>query len=414
MKIYKYWLLVILLSACGQSTDRKESSDNLAQSSDEKPLSVAMADSEIERTPDPRLIDFREEPKWEYTNGLICSAMIKVYNNTGDSKYYNYAKSYADSMINADGTIKTYDRRDFNIDRINPGKFLIELYNDTQDPKYLSAIKLLRSQMQDHPRTSEGGFWHKKRYPHQMWLDGLYMGAPFLAQYAMEFNEPKLFDDVALQIKLIDKHTYDSAKNLFYHGWDESHQQKWADPETGLSPHFWGRAMGWYAMALVDVLDFFPADHPERQNILNVLTKMAGSIKQYQDENSGVWYQVLDLGDREGNYLEASCSSMFTYFLLKSVKNEYLSDEYSEIAQKGYDGILDNFIEKNDDGTISLTQICGVAGLGGEPYRDASFEYYVNEPIRENDPKGVGPFIMAALLYEAKYGKDNHLAIRND
>ncbi|QCK16975.1 glycosyl hydrolase family 88 [Mangrovivirga cuniculi] len=368
-----------------------------------------MADSEIERNPDPRLLDFREKPKWEYTNGLICSAMLKVYDETGNEKYFNYAKSYADSMVREDGTIKTYNKQDFNIDRVNPGKFLIELYKDTENSRYLKAIQLLRSQMVDQPRTAEGGFWHKKIYPHQMWLDGLYMGSPFLAQYAKVFDEPALFDDVALQIKLVDKYTYNEEMKLYHHGWDESRKQKWADPKTGVSPHFWGRAMGWFAMALVDVLDFYPEDHPERENILKILQKVAVGIKMYQDEETGVWYQILDKGDKEGNYLEASCSSMFTYFLIKSLKNGYIGEEYEPIANKAYHGLVNEFVEKGENGLLNLTQICGVAGLGGDPYRDASFEYYVNEPIRPNDPKGVGPFIMAALLYEQEISDDSSM-----
>jgi unsaturated rhamnogalacturonyl hydrolase len=366
-----------------------------------QPIYIQMADSELKRHPDPRLLDFRDKPKWEYSNGLVCSAMMKAWKESGEKRYYDYAKYYADSMINSDGSIKTYKRTDFNIDRINPGKFVFELWkHDSSRENYRKALDTLRVQMKGHPRTPEGGFWHKKRYPYQMWLDGLYMGSPFLAQYAKEFNEPELFDDVANQIYLIDKYAWDPEKEFYYHGWDESREQEWSNPETGLSPHCWGRAMGWFAMALVDVLDFMPEDHPKRSDILRVLNKMALSIKKYQDAETGVWWQIIDLGGKEGNYREASCSSMFTYCLFKSVDKGYLSDEYLSIAKKGYEGMLKLFIKQNADGTISLTDICGVAGLGGDPYRDASYEYYVNEIIRDNDPKGVGPFIMASILYE--------------
>jgi unsaturated rhamnogalacturonyl hydrolase len=302
-------------------------------------------------------------------------------------------------MITDDAEILTYKKSDYNIDRVNPGKFLIELYKETKDQKYKMAIDTLRDQMRHHPRTSEGGFWHKKIYPYQMWLDGLYMGSPFLAQYALEFNEPELFDDVFNQVYLIDKYTWVEEKGLYHHAWDESREQKWADKETGLSPHAWGRAMGWFAMALVDMLDYFPADHPKRPELLAIHKKMADAIVANQ-QASGLWWQVLDMPGEKGNYLEGSVSSMFTYFLLKSVNKGYLADTFEVAGKKGYEGIVEKLIRHNEDGTISLTQVCGVAGLGGNPYRDGTFEYYVNEIIRDDDPKGVGPFIMAALEYE--------------
>jgi len=387
----------LVVFSCSQNVDKN--AGVTTESNAKKPLYAWMADSEIKRNPDPRLLDFRDKPKWEYTNGLICTAFLKVWERTGDSTYFNYVKSYADSMILDDATILTYKKTDYNIDRVNPGKFLMELYKLTGTEKYKMAIDTLRDQMRYHPRTSEGGFWHKKRYPHQMWLDGLYMGSPFLAQYASEFNEPELFNDVANQVYLIDKYAWDPEVELYFHGWDESREQRWSDPETGRSPHVWGRAMGWFAMALVDILDFFPEEHPKRGQIEKIHKKMADVIIAEQD-TSGLWWQVLDRPGAEGNYLEGSVSSMFTYFLLKSVNRDYLGNKYAQAGKKGYDAIVEKLIKENDDGTISLTQVCGVAGLGGDPYRDGSYEYYINEVIRDNDPKGVGPFIMASLEYE--------------
>lgn len=390
IRIYTVILVFSLVSCKTSSEKNKESA---------LPLYVQMADSEMKRNPDPRLIDFREQPKWEYTNGLICSAFLKVWENTNDPKYFNYAKSYADSMIMEDAEILTYKKTDFNIDRVNPGKFLMELYKETGEKKYKMAIDTLRDQMRYHPRTSEGGFWHKKRYPHQMWLDGLYMGSPFLAQYAAEYNDPELFDDVANQVYLIDKYTWDEEKGLYFHGWDESRDQRWSDPETGRSPHAWGRAMGWFAMALVDMLDYYPTDHPKRAGILAILKKMADAILKNQNE-SGLWWQVLDRPGDEGNYLEGSVSSMFSYFLLKSANKGYLDKQFTDSGKAGYKAIVEKLIKENRDGTISLIQVCGVAGLGGDPYRDGTYEYYINEVIRDNDPKGVGPFIMASLEFE--------------
>ncbi len=383
---------LIVLISCKQSTEKVEDSPSAI------PIYIQMADSELKRNPDPRLIDFRDKPKWEYTNGLMCSAFLKVWREIKDPKYYNYVKSYADSMIMEDGDILTYKKSDYNIDRVNPGKFLIELYKDSGEKKYKMALDTLRDQMRHHPRTSEGGFWHKKIYPNQMWLDGLYMGSPFLAQYAMEFDEPELFDDVANQVYLIDKYAWVEEAGLYYHGWDESREQQWANKGTGRSPHSWGRAMGWFAMALVDMLDYFPKDHPRRPEILAIHKKMADAVVSVQDD-SGLWWQVLDKPEEKDNYLEGSASSMFTYFLLKSVNKGYLSEPFKAAGIKGYEGIVNKLIRTNEDGTISLTQVCGVAGLGGNPYRDGSYDYYVHEIIRDDDPKGVGPFMMAAIEY---------------
>jgi unsaturated rhamnogalacturonyl hydrolase len=363
-----------------------------------------MALSEMIRNPDASRLDFVKEPKWNYTNGLVCSAVERVWKATGQDKFYKYIKDYADMMIDESGEIKAYKSAEYNIDKVNSGKFLFALYENTKDTKYAKAIHRLRDQMKSHPRTSEGGYWHKKIYPHQMWLDGLYMGSPFLAQYAEVFGEKELFDDVGLQFRLIDKYTYDAESGLFYHAWDESREQQWANKEDGKSPHVWGRAMGWFAMSLVDVLDFFPEDHPERKQILTILNKMASAVAKTQNAKSGVWYQVMDEPDRDGNYLEASASSMFTYFLLKALNKGYLGSEYEKIARNAYDGVLKEFISVADDGMVSITKVCSVAGLGGNPYRDGSFDYYISEPQRDNDPKAVGPFIMMDLEYN-KYSK---------
>jgi unsaturated rhamnogalacturonyl hydrolase len=365
------------------------------------PLSVRMADSDIARNPKPSMLDFARGPQWNYTNGLVCSADQQVWKKTGDEKYYRYIKSYADEMIAADGTIKGYSAEEYNIDKVNSGKFLFEMLEKTGDVKYEKAIRTLRDQIRTHPRTSEGGLWHKKIYPNQMWLDGLYMASPFLTQYAQKFNEPSLLDDVAVQIELIDKHTYDPKTGLYYHGWDESKQQKWANKQTGTSPQFWGRAMGWFGMALVDVLDYFPKNHPKRKAILEITARLADGIVKYQDKKTNVWYQVVDKANHPGNYLEASASSMFAYFLLKGSSKGYIDKKYLATGLKAYNGVVEQFIKVRTDGMVDITNVCAVAGLGGNPYRDGTYDYYVNEKRRDNDPKAVGPFIMASLVYEA-------------
>lgn len=359
-----------------------------------------MAQSEMSRFPEAWMSRDATEAKWDYCIGVLTKAMLDIWEYTGEQEYFDYAEAYADKMILSDGTISTYNYNDFNIDNINPGKTLFPLLKETGKQKYKIALDTLRKQMTEHPRTSGGGFWHKKKYPWQMWLDGLYMGAPFLVQYAMEFNEPGLFDDVARQVILMDKHCYDSTTGLYYHAWDESREQRWSDPVTGNSPNFWGRGLGWFSMAIVDILDFLPENHKDRDQILEIINKTAKGIIRYQDKESGVWYQVLDQGSREGNYLEATASNIFVYFLYKAVRKGYLEESYLDSANKAYAGIINTFIKENKDSSISLTNCCSGAGLGGNPYRDGSFEYYVNEEIIENDPKGTGPFIWASIEYE--------------
>lgn len=363
--------------------------------------SERMLRSEIERFPDPTKLDFVDKPRWSYTNGLVLSAAIKVYGETKKQEYYDYIYSYANDLIDSTGTIKTYSLEDQNLDMIKSGDVLLYLYDKTKEERFLKAMQILSSQMDSQPRTSDGGFWHKKRYPYQMWLDGLYMAEPFHAHYTKLFEKDgeeakKIYDDILLQFDLIQKHCHDKKTGLLYHGWDESREQKWADKKTGTSPHFWSRAMGWYGMALVDVLDFLPEDHPGRERIITYLNQFAEAVTKYQD-TSGLWYQVLDQGDREGNYLEASGSSMFTYTFAKGAHKGYLPEKYLGIAEKAYSGILENLISIEDNGVVNLNKVCGVAGLGGDPYRDGSYEYYVNEIIRSNDPKGTGPFILASL-----------------
>ncbi|MDR0729467.1 MAG: glycoside hydrolase family 88 protein [Prevotellaceae bacterium] len=361
---------------------------------------VRMADSEMQRAPEAWQLDFQKKLKWDYTFGLEGMAFIQLSEATGNAKYFHYIEAYADTMINDRGEIRTYKLSNYNIDHLNPGKMLFALYEKTHKEKYKKALELLYSQLKTHPRTSEGGFWHKLRYPHQMWLDGLYMGAPFYAQCIGFFHEPdSLYDDVINQFVIVAQRTRDPASGLFRHAYDESREQRWADPATGQSAYAWGRAMGWFAMALVDVLDFIPIDHPRRGELIAILNTVAEGAKKYQNPD-GVWYQILDLGGREKNYAEATCSCMFAYALLKATGKGYINASYRETAMKAWEGILNTFVKEDDAGALHLTQCCAVAGLGGDPYRDGSYDYYMSEPVRSNDPKGVGPFIMASLLME--------------
>lgn len=366
---------------------------------EQKPWSVRMAESEMVRNPESWQVDFQPSLKWDYCHGLELGAMMDVYDRYGDAKFYEYALAYADTMVNEDGTIKKYKLTDYSLDRINSGKMLFRIYEQTKDDKYKKALDLLRSQFDGQPRNADGGFWHKKVYPNQMWLDGLYMGTPFLAEYAYRNNEPQAYQEVINQIKIVARHTYDPANGLFRHACDVSKREKWADKETGQSQHCWGRALGWYMMAIVDDLDFIPQHEPGRDTVLVILNHIAETLKKYQSPE-GLWYQVMDKSGEPGNYLESSCSAMFVYSLFKAVRKGYIPSSYFAVARKGYEGILNEFIKVDDNGLVSITKACAVAGLGGKNYRMGDYDYYIHEQTRDNDPKAVGPFILASLEWE--------------
>lgn len=378
------WLL--LLAACVHGT----------LSAKEK-MYVRMADSEMKRFPEAWQIDWAKRPVFGYCQGVVTLSMLKVWQQTQNDKYYNYVAQYADMMVNDEGQILNYDyvNGKRNIDMINAGKILFAVYERSGNPKYKKAMDMLYETMMKHPRNSLGGFWHKEVYPWQMWLDGLYMGSPFLAQYAAVNNKPELMDDVIKQCLIVGERMHDPVTGLYFHAWDEKKVQKWCDKETGLSHHFWGRSVGWWYMALVDVLDFVPKNHPNRQALIDMVRGLADNIPNFQHD--GIWYQILNLEDRKGNYQEASVSTMFMYAVAKAVNNGYIERKYMKIAKDAYKGIMKKLIRIDKDGTVNITQCCMVAGLGGNPYRDGSFEYYMSEPIRDNDPKATGPFIMGCI-----------------
>ena len=368
------------------------------------PLSEQMAATVMTRWKDSWEIQPGRSEKWSYEQGVVLKGIQGVWLNTADGKYFRFIQQSIDRFVRDDGTIRSYELNDYNIDQILNGRILLLIYSVTGQEKYRKAAALLREQLKTHPRTSDGGFWHKKIYPSQMWLDGLYMGEPFYAEYAAMFHEDGAFDDIAKQFVLMELHSRDAKTGLLYHGWDESRQQRWADPATGHSPNFWGRAMGWYAMALVDTLEFFPKDHPQRAALLAILKRLAVAIEKYQEPKSGLWYEVLDQGDKKGNYLEASASCMFVYALAKAVRLGYLPASYFKVAQTGYRGITTQFIETETTGQVNLKGTVSVAGLGGNPYRDGSYAYYLSEKVVTNDPKGVGAFLLASNEIEISKG----------
>jgi unsaturated rhamnogalacturonyl hydrolase len=324
-------------------------------------------------------------------------AFIQAYKISGDNKYFDYIKKNIDYYVDEEGAIKTYKLEQFNIDNIAPGRVLLYLYEETKLEKYKKAADLLRKQIQLHPRTISGGFWHKKIYPYQMWLDGLYMAQPFYANYSLLNNDTLAFADIAKQFLLVNEHLKDNLSGLYYHGWDESREQKWADPVKGTSPNFWGRSLGWFMMAMVDVLDYFPESHKDRIKIIEMFVELSESIVKYRNEESLLWYQVVDKGNLKENYIETSASSMFIYALAKGFNKGYLYKNYYEIADESFNKMFNKYVTYDSNGNLFLNNVCSVGGLGGKPYRSGSFEYYISEPIRVNDFKGYGPFILAAI-----------------
>lgn len=374
--------LIALVVAAGQA-GAQQAKVNI------KPLSEQMAATAMK-------VWKERSKKWSYDDGVVQDGLNEIWRRTGNAAYFDYVQEKMDQFISADGVIDTYSQEHYNIDNVKNGTVLLDLYKVTGQSKYFKAATTLWEQLQKHPRTNEGGFWHKKIYPNQMWLDGLYMGQPFYAEYATLINNKEAFNDIANQFIFMEKNARDAKTGLLYHGWDESRAERWANPKTGLSPHIWARAMGWYAMALVDALDHFPKDHPKRQELVNILNRLAAAIKSVQNNKSGVWYDILDRPNDKGNYFESSASAMFVYAIAKGVRLQYLPASYFAVADKGYKGMQKEFIEQRAANMVNLKGTVTVSGLGGKPYRDGSYAYYMSEKVITNDAKGVGAFLKAA------------------
>ena len=370
--------------------------------------------SEMKRVPHSYLLDFSSKPKWSYVMGIEMEGMLDTYEHykEGNNAILDYLKEYPAKMIDEKGNITGYKYEDFNLDNVRTAKFILRMHNLFPTKGTEKALKTLFKQLQNQPRTKEGVYWHKAIYANQVWLDGIFMGLPFYCNYAVQTMKPKkaekYLNDAVDQMVKTDYRTYDEKTQLWKHAWDETHQQFWANKEDGKSQHCWARALGWYVMAMTECLDAMPENYARRQEVINLLNKAMKSVVKYQDKKTGVWYDVLDVKS-DKNYLESTASSMFAYVLLKGYRKGYLSEEYLKAGVKAYNGILKQFIKVNADKTISLTRCCAVSGLGPGPgpyvkkpnyKRDGSFEYYMSEPIRDNDAKGVGPFIWASLEME--------------
>ena len=370
--------------------------------------------SEMKRVPHSYLLDFSSKPKWSYVMGIEMEGMLDTYEHykEGNNAILNYLKEYPAKMIDEKGNITGYKYEDFNLDNVRTAKFILRMHNLFPTKGTEKALKTLFKQLQNQPRTKEGVYWHKAIYANQVWLDGIFMGLPFYCNYAVQTMKSKkaekYLNDAVDQMVKTDYRTYDEKTQLWKHAWDETHQQFWANKEDGKSQHCWARALGWYVMAMTECLDAMPENYARRQEVIDLLNKAMKSVVKYQDKKTGVWYDVLDVKS-DKNYLESTASSMFAYVLLKGYRKGYLSEEYLKAGVKAYNGILKQFIKVNTDKTISLTRCCAVSGLGPGPgpyvkkpnyKRDGSFEYYMSEPIRDNDAKGVGPFIWASLEME--------------
>ena len=372
-----------------------------------KTYSEWMTHSEMQRNPDPCMIDFAKKPKWGYVVGIELESMLDTYLAYKDESIIDYLKQYPEKMIDEKGNITGYKYEDFNLDNTRPARFILRMNSLFPEKKNDKALKTLFKQLEKQPRTKDGVWWHKAIYAHQVWLDGVYMGHPFYTMGAPvikgEKKAKKYYDDTFEQISKTYSRTYDEKTGLWKHAWDETQKMFWANPETGLSQHTWARAQGWFAMAILEVLDALPENYENRGKLIDMLNNVMKATVKYQDKKTGLWYDVLDVKDPR-NYLEATASSMFTYVLLKGSRLGYFSNDLKEAGLKGYKGILKEFVKVNSDKTLSLTRCCEVSGLGPDNEkgrrRDGSFEYYISEPIRDNDGKGVGPFIWASLEME--------------
>ncbi len=409
--------LTFSLSVKAQTTDKK-AGDKLLQN---HIYSLSMTNSEMTRVPKSYLLDFSTRPKWSYVMGIELEAMLDTYiKYKENSRIRDYVQMYVDTMIADDGSISGYKYSDYNLDNIRTGHFLARMYQLNPEPKVLKAMQTLMRQLDNQPRTeADHVYWHKAIYSYQVWLDGIFMGLPFRVLAASMLLPPDsartIYDDAVDQVSVTYRRTLDPSTKLNRHAWDETHEMFWADALTGQSQHCWGRAQGWYTMALVELLDALPTDYSRRKEIIDILKKDLAAVVAWQDKQTGLWYQVMDSPRREGNYLESTCSAMFAYSLLKASRKGYVGAKYRKAGCKAYEGIVKHFIRHDDQGLISLTTCCSVAGLGPglsekvlkaapsvkeNRRRDGSYEYYLSEPIRDNDAKGVGPFIWAALEYE--------------
>jgi unsaturated rhamnogalacturonyl hydrolase len=383
-----FLVFLLALSSCSsQAQDQKK------KQPDQK-WSIKMANSVISRS-DSLIYYVDRNPKWAYDVAFLGMAVDKLGNK--DIRYSKYMETWVDHFVKQDGSVIDYNIEEYNLDRIFPGRNVITVYKRNHDARYKIALDNFIEQLKSQPKTKSGGYWHKNIYPWQMWLDGIFMASTYMAQYAKEFDSPGWFDVACTQTRMIYDKTLDAKSGLLMHAWDESRTQKWCDPLTGKSHYPWSRATGWYILAIEDILEYLPENHPDRADLISILQKTCEALLKVRDPKTGLWFQVLNEGGRDENYIEGSGSAMYTYAFARGAHKGYLDAKFLAIAEKAFDGIIKELITVDEKGLLTMHNICGGCGLGGNPYRDGSYEYYVREKRVDNDTKGVAPFIMAAI-----------------
>ncbi len=354
------------------------------------PMYIQLADSALEMY--PTLSD-----QWNHEYGVILKGIEGVWKQTGDEKYKRYIENSISPNINQDGSIRGYEKESYEVDNINSGRLLFDLYKQTGNEKYKKAAYTLRDQFNSQPKSSTGVFLHSKAQEEINFIDSCYMGFVYLIEFASEFGDDEIQDDVVEQLITMAKLNQDPITGLLVQGYNHTKAEVWANPITGLSSSFWGRGLGWYAVALAETLEMLPENHRHREELTDIFTKLMAGVVGVQDEKTGVWYQVLDKGHLEGNYLEASASCMFTYSMAKGTRLGYLEPTYKDHVLKAYNGLESQFIRTSSNGSTALVGTCKSAGLGGMIHKDGTFKYYTSEPMADNDYKGIGTFLMAGV-----------------
>lgn len=362
-----------------------------------KDISSKIVESTLNNYPNIADFPIYAPNRWNYEYSFFLAGSYKLGKKKNNHAFIDYPQKWVDSFITENNfKAGVYDMREYKLDDVIPARLAILFHQQTGNLKYKAIADTIALQMKRQPKTSDGGYWHKLIYPNQMWLDGVFMGDVFSMQYGNAYNQPEWYDEAVKQIKLIYQHTRDEKTGLLYHGWDESKNPVWADPKKGTSPEFWGRAVGWYAMALVECLDYLPENHPERKNVIKIFQDVSTSVKKYQDKKSNLWYQVLDKGDKPGNWIETSCSAMFAYAFAKGNHKGYLDKTFLTSAQQAYDGLLKNYIYVDDKGNLHLDRTVKVGTLNPKTSK-GDFQYYITTECRIDDYKGLASFLYASI-----------------
>lgn len=365
--------------------------------SNSKSIAEQIVQSTLNQYPDPKTFPVYAPNRWNYEYSYFLLGSYALGKKVDNPAFVAYPKKWLDGFVEESGGFRkgVYRMDEYKLDDVIPARLAILFHQQTGEAKYKSIVDTIIVQLQRQPKTREGGYWHKQVYEHQMWLDGIFMADVFSTQYAQAYNKPEWFDEAVHQIRLIYRHTRDDKTGLLYHGWDEAKNPVWAHPEKGTSPEFWGRAIGWFAMALIECLDFLPADHPERQDVIRIFKEVCASIKRYQHA-SGLWYQVMDKADQPGNWPEASCSAMFVYAFAKGHNQNYLDQSYLASAQKGYDAILSNFVYADEKGNLHLDQTVKIGTLNPKTSK-GDYSYYITTEKRIDDYKGLASLLYASI-----------------